>query len=115
MTPMSAGRQPRLLDRFERRFLPEVGRRDARIDDVALADAGSLEDPFVRGLDQLFEIGIGQQPRRHIGGQRGDPGRTSRHPASLTHHLCGGRWRLHGACRKVYHSRESLPGASSPK
>ena len=62
-------RQPGLLDRLLRRFGREIARRDARIDDVALLDAGALQDPFVGGLDHLLEIRIGQQLRRHIGGQ----------------------------------------------
>ena len=63
---MSSGVRPALLDRRERRFLRQIGRRDAGIDDVALANAGALHDPLVRGLDQLLEIGVGQQARRHV-------------------------------------------------
>ena len=67
------GLQAGFLDGLERRLLAEVRRRHARIDEVPLADAGALQDPFVGRLDELFEIGIGQQPRRHVGRQRGDP------------------------------------------
>ena len=61
MKPMSSGVSPALLDRLERRFLAEVRRRDARIDDVALADAGPLQDPLVGRVDHLLEVGVGQQ------------------------------------------------------
>ncbi len=67
------------------------------IDDVTLADAGALQDPFVAGFDHLLEVGIGQDAGRHIGGEAGDA-RTSRN-----------------ARRGVYHRRVSLPGAVSPK
>ena len=59
-----------------RRFLGQVGGRHARLGDVPLADAGPLEDPLVGGVDQLFEVGVGQDPRRHEGGQPGDLDRS---------------------------------------
>ena len=55
---------------LERRFLAEIGRRHARIDDVPLADAGALQDPLVGRLDHLLEVGVGQHARRHVGRQR---------------------------------------------
>ncbi len=70
-------RQPRVGDRLNRRLLAQVRRRHARIDDVPLADAGPLQDPVVGGVDHLLEIGVGQQPRRHVGGQRRDRRRPS--------------------------------------
>ncbi len=84
---------PQILD-FEHEIDGgEVGRRDARIDDVALADAGALQDPFVAGLDHLLEIGVGQDFRRDIGGEAGN---------------------LHGPERLRYH-RRSFAGAVNPK
>ena len=38
-----------------------VGRSNA-----AFLDASARSDPFVRGLDDFFEIGIGQNSFRHI-------------------------------------------------
>ena len=57
------------LDRFFRRLGSQVAGGDARVDDVALANAGALHDPLVGGVDHLLEIGVGQQARRHVGGQ----------------------------------------------
>ena len=34
--------------------------------DMALANAGALADPFVIGVDQLFEVGIGQHFFRQV-------------------------------------------------
>ena len=70
--------------------LGEVGRGDAGLGDVALADAGALQDPLVGRVDQLLEVRVGQHPRRHVGGQAGDlhgaelPGR--RDPADVVLH-----------------------------
>src|SRR6185436_17082718 len=75
----------------------QVRRGDARIDDVALADAGALKDPFVVGLDQLFEVGVGEHSRRDVRREAGDARTRQR------------------ARRGVYHRRESLPGAVRPK
>ena len=75
MTPMSSGVDAGLRDRLDRRLLREVGRRHARIDDVALADAGALQDPLVVGVDHPLEIVVGQQPRRHVGGEPADADR----------------------------------------
>ena len=91
------GREPGAFDRLLGGFGGQVGRRDARLDDVPLTNASALQDPFVAGLDHLFEIGVGEHFRRHIGGETGDA-RTAQ-----------------GARRSVYHRRESLPGAVSPK
>src|SRR5258708_15095067 len=45
----------------------EVGGSHAFIHDVPLANAGSLDDPLVVGVNHLFEIGVGQQSRRDVG------------------------------------------------
>jgi hypothetical protein len=67
------GRQACAFDRGQRCFDGQVRRRDARIDDVAFADAGALQDPLVARLDQLLEIGVGEHPRRDVGGEAGNP------------------------------------------
>ena len=72
MKPMSSGRDARLRDRAERRFLRHVRRRHPVVHDVPLADAGALQNPFVARLDELFEIRVGQHPRRHVGRQPRD-------------------------------------------
>ena len=97
-------RDARLLHRAERGFLREIGRRDAGIDDVALADAGALENPLVRRLDELLEIGVRQDTRRHVGRQAGnlDRPQARRHGAEAVG--LGG----------LYHKR-SFAGAFRPK
>ena len=62
-------RQARLRDRLPRRHRRQVARRHAGIDDVALANAGALHDPLVGRLDHLLEVGVGEDARRHVGGQ----------------------------------------------
>jgi len=81
-----------------RRFGGQVRRGHARVHDVALTDAGSLQNPLVGCIDQAFEVGVRQQLRRHIRRQAGNA-RAAR--------------RVRGSVG--YHNRESLPGAVSPK
>ena len=50
--------------RRARGALGEVGGGLALGDDVALADAGARRDPFVAGIDELLEVGVGQDPGR---------------------------------------------------
>ena len=69
ITSMSSGVRPAFSIAFSRRFSREIAGRDPGVDDVTLLDAGALQDPLVGGLDHLFQIGIGQQLRRHIRGQ----------------------------------------------
>jgi hypothetical protein len=88
-----ARRESRAGDRLARRLDREIGRRHARVDDVALADAGPLQDPLVARVDHALEIRVGEHAGRHVGGEAGDA-RT-----------------LHRARRRDYHRRESLPGA----
>ena len=64
--------QTRLLNSGERGLLREVGCRRARVDDMPLSDARTLEDPFVGCVDQLLKVGVGQHPRRNIGRKRRD-------------------------------------------
>ena len=108
------GRESGSLNRLDRRFLAEIGRCDTGIDDVALADAGALKDPLVARIDHLFEVGVGQQPRRHVRGER-----TQRHRAPA------GAWRARPgrlpAARFAgrtglsnYHSRASLRSVPGP-
>ena len=66
---MSSGVSPARSMAQHRRFLRQIGRRDAWIDDMALADSGALQDPVVGGIDEPLQIGIGEQARRHIGRQ----------------------------------------------
>ena len=89
--------EPGALDRLPRGLSRQIRRRDARVDDVTLADAGALQDPFVARLDHLLEIGVGEHAWRNVGGKAGDARTTL------------------GARRRCYHSRLSFPGAMSPK
>ena len=43
-----------------RGFGRQVGRGDAGVDDMALTDARSLENPLVARIDHLFEVEVGQ-------------------------------------------------------
>jgi hypothetical protein len=93
MTPMSSGRSPLGASLRGRRWMPSFRGRDARIHDVALADAGALQDPFVGRVDHPFEVGVAQHARRHVGRQRPDGRRPSSHA---------------GGPAFDYHSRDSL-------
>src|SRR5262249_53676543 len=53
----------RLLAGGERRLGGEVARGQRRVQDVALADAGALDDPGVGGVDHLGHVGVGQDLR----------------------------------------------------
>ena len=57
---MSAARSPALVQRLARRRRREVGGDLALRRDVALADAGALDDPLVGGVDHRGEVGVGQ-------------------------------------------------------
>ena len=103
MNPIWSGRDPGLSHRPDRRFLRQVGGRDARLDDVALLDAGALEDPLVGRLDQLLEIVIRQQLRRHEGRQTRDLDAPQTREGAA------------GPRYSVTHHKRSFPGAGSPK
>ena len=105
------GRQARLVQRPTRRFCREIRRRHARIDDVPLANAGALQNPLVRRLDERLEVGVRHDARRHVGGQRGNRDAPKGTAVRAEHWHSG--WSSCGC--PVYHSRESLPGAVRPK
>ena len=50
----------------------QIGRSDAFLGDVAFADAGALPNPGIVGFHQLFQIGIGHHPGRHIPAHTGN-------------------------------------------
>ena len=54
------GASMRGVKRGARRVDGELGRGLARRRDVALADAGALDDPLVGGVDHLGQLGIGE-------------------------------------------------------
>ncbi len=93
------GCQSGAADGLAGRFGGEVRCRDAGIDDVPLADASPLQDPFIRGLDQPLEVGVGEQPRWNECRKAGDTGAAK----AARDGMIG------------YHSPEPLPGAVSPK
>ena len=64
--------EPGLRDRFQRRFLREVRRPDPWIDDVTLANSGSLKNPFVRRVDELFKILIREKTGWNVGRESAD-------------------------------------------
>src|SRR5207244_6287433 len=56
----------------------------------SLADAGSLDDPLVGGLDDRLEIGVGDDSLGQGRGHRGDAGEsTSRHREPPSSHTSG--------------------------
>ena len=87
------------VNRLARGFGRKVRRRHAGIDNVPLANPRPLENPFIGRLDESFEIGVGEQPRRHVGREARDARAAD------------------GTRRETvdYHSPEPLPGAVSPK
>ncbi len=42
------------------------------VGDVALANAGALDDPLIVGFDHFFEIVVGEYAGRYVAAQRGD-------------------------------------------
>ena len=69
---MSGGRDAGRLHRAARRVLGKICRRLALRRHVALLDAGAGADPFVAGVDQLLQIGVGQYLLRQIAAGAGD-------------------------------------------
>src|SRR5690606_13700240 len=56
--------KPRGLQRLARGIDGERGGRFVVLGDIALADAGALDDPLVAGIDALRELGIGDHAAR---------------------------------------------------
>ena len=48
------------------RFDGQVRGGDVRGGDVALGNSDALQNPFVAGLDHLFEIVVGEHAGRHV-------------------------------------------------
>ncbi len=71
---MSAMVTPGIGHGGARGLLAEVGRGFALGDDVALAYAGALHDPFVVGLDDALEVGILHDAGGQIRPATGDNG-----------------------------------------
>ena len=64
MASSSGGVDAALRQRAPGGLHRHVGSRHLRIRDVALADAGALQDPLVVGIDHLFQILVGEHARR---------------------------------------------------
>ena len=69
-----AGVHASALQGEARRLHRHVRRGLIRSRDVALRDAGALHDPLVVGVDQLLQVGVGQQPGRGVTADGGDLG-----------------------------------------
>ena len=65
----SEGREAALDQRLSGSLGGEVAGGYSFIYDVALANAGALDDPVVGGFYHLFQIVVGQQARRDVGAQ----------------------------------------------
>src|SRR5262249_8705252 len=73
--------------RLARSFSRQVRRRDARIDNVPLADTGPLQNPLIRCFHQPLEVGVGEQPRRNVGREAGDTrAATSSRSGTVAYH-----------------------------
>ena len=64
MRSMSSGAQSGVGERRARRRRAERRGGLALAGDIALRDAGALHDPFVGGVDALFQLGIGHATLR---------------------------------------------------
>ena len=62
---------PRSLQRAARRFGGEAAGGLVRFGEITLANTGPLDDPFVRSVDTLCQIGIGDEPTRESGPRAG--------------------------------------------
>ena len=76
------GHEVRALERLLRGAHREVGCHLALFGDVPLADAGALHDPLVRRVDQLFEVGVGQDVLRRVRADTDDLGPLHSRPPS---------------------------------
>src|SRR5271156_978723 len=65
---LNAALGERLLRRLDR----EIAGRDAFIYDMTFADADTLHDPLVVGIDKFFEVGVGKKARRNVGAESAD-------------------------------------------
>ena len=65
---IDAGAHQRLLGGGD----AEVGRELVVAGDVALTDAGALDDPFVGGVDDLREVGVGHDALGQMGADAAD-------------------------------------------
>ena len=94
LTPLDAG----VLKRAAQGIAGEgVGALGLRIDDPALADSGTLEDPLVRGVDHLLEVGVGE----HLLGDGGpDPSDPNSVGAVGRPHATG--WRTVSSLRVMF-------------
>ena len=108
MSSMSAGVSPALRDRLASGFGREVGRRDALVDDVPLADARSAGGSTRRSSRP-------SSPDRRSTG----PAAARTSPATRCAPACttrvDGAARLLQFLRDGHHRRWSFPGATSPK
>ena len=74
MASMSVAAIPRCARAFLAACDREIAGGNALVDDMPLADADAGHDPFIVGVDHFFEVGIGEQARRHIRAQSADFG-----------------------------------------
>ena len=67
-----AGGQAALSERLLGRLNRKVTRGYASFHDVALADADAAQNPIIRGVDHLLEVGVGKKAGRHVGAEGTD-------------------------------------------
>ena len=63
----SSGFTPANCKRLARGGRREVGRGLMVGGDAALLDAGAADDPLIVGLDDFFEVGVGENALRRVG------------------------------------------------
>jgi hypothetical protein len=66
------GQEPRRFESAPSGRDRHVRRRLAFGDVAALADPGALDDPLVRRVDDLLEVGVRDDPLGHVGTGTGD-------------------------------------------
>ena len=59
-------------ERFLRRLHRKIAGRNPFVDEMTLADADALHDPLVIGVDNFFEIGVGEKAGRNVGAESAD-------------------------------------------
>src|SRR5271169_3406457 len=61
-----------LGERFLRRFHRKIAGRNPFVHEMTLADADTLHDPLVIGIDKFFEVGVGEKAGWNVGAESAD-------------------------------------------
>ena len=58
--------------RFLRGFDRQIAGRNPLVHNMTLADADTLHDPLIVGIDQFFEVGVGEKAGRNESAESAD-------------------------------------------